>query len=37
LRLYVSKENQIAQRVYERLGLQPAHYAMLEVDFVLQR
>ena len=37
LRLYVSKENQIAQRVYERLGLQPAPYAMYEVDFVLER
>jgi ribosomal protein S18 acetylase RimI-like enzyme len=37
VRLYVSKENQIAQRVYERLGLKPAHYAMYEVDFVLER
>ena len=37
LRLYVSKENQIAQRVYERLGLKPAQYAMYEVDFVLER
>jgi GNAT superfamily N-acetyltransferase len=37
VRLYVSKENQIAQQVYERLGLKPAHYAMYEVDFVLER
>ena len=37
VRLYVSKENQTAQRVYERLGLKPAQYAMYEVDFVLER
>lgn len=37
LRLYVSKENPIAQRVYEQLGLRQAHYAMYEVDFVLER
>ena len=37
VRLYVSKENRIAQQVYERLGLKPAHYAMYEVDFVLER
>ena len=37
VRLYVSKENQIAQRVYERLGLKPAQYAMYEADFVLER
>ncbi len=37
VRLYVSKENRIAQQVYERLGLRPALYAMYEVDFVLQR
>ena len=37
VRLYVSKENAIAQRVYERLGLKKALYEMYEVDFVLER
>ena len=37
VRLYVSKENAVAQQVYERLGLRQAHYAMCEVDFVLKR
>jgi GNAT superfamily N-acetyltransferase len=37
VRLYVDKENRTAQQVYERLGLNPAQYAMYEVDFVLNR
>ena len=37
VRLYVSKENQIAQQVYQRLGLRPTLYAMYEMDFVLKR
>ena len=37
VRLYVSKENRIAQQVYERLGMNSAQYAMYEVDFVLNR
>ena len=37
VRLYVSKENVAAQRVYERLGLTRAHYEMYEIDFVLER
>jgi len=37
VRLYVSKENAVAQQVYERLGLRQAHYAMCEADFVLKR
>ncbi len=37
VRLYVSKENRLAQQVYERLGLQEALYSMRELDFVLER
>ena len=37
VRLYVSKENVAAQQVYERLGLEQAHYEMYEIDFVLER
>jgi GNAT superfamily N-acetyltransferase len=37
VRLYVDKDNRAAQQVYQRLGLNPAHYTMYEVDFVLNR
>jgi len=37
VRLYVDKDNRTAQQVYERLGMNPAHYAMYELDFVLNR
>lgn len=37
VRLYVDKDNAIAQQVYQRLGLRPAQYLMYEVDFVLER
>lgn len=33
LRLYVDKENQHAADIYRALGMQEAHYDMLEVDF----
>jgi GNAT superfamily N-acetyltransferase len=29
-RLYVEKENERAQKVYEKLGMQPSHYLMYE-------
>jgi len=35
VRLYVELENERAQAVYERLGMQRAHYHIYEVDFVL--
>lgn len=35
VRLYVETENEIAQRTYEALGMEQAHYRMYEVDFVL--
>lgn len=35
LRLYVEKRNVQAARTYLRLGMKPAHYDMLEVDFTL--
>lgn len=35
LRLYVDHDNTGAQRVYERVGMQPSHYRFFEVDFVL--
>jgi GNAT superfamily N-acetyltransferase len=35
LRLYVEKENEPAQRVYERVGMHPSAYRFYEVDFVL--
>lgn len=34
LRLYVETENQGAQAVYEKLGMQRAHYHMYETEFV---
>lgn len=37
LRLYVDKNNTSATRVYRQLGMQDAHYDMLERDFVLGR
>jgi ribosomal protein S18 acetylase RimI-like enzyme len=37
VRLYVDHDNANAQSVYERLGMQRAHYRMYEVDFVLPR
>ena len=37
LRLYVEKENQQAQRTYQRLGMQKAIFDMYEADFVLRR
>lgn len=37
VRLYVDKDNRTAQQVYERLGMNPAHYAMYELDFILER
>ncbi|MEM7308526.1 MAG: GNAT family N-acetyltransferase [Planctomycetota bacterium] len=35
LRLYVERDNQHAQRVYEALGMEASHYRLYEVDFVL--
>ena len=35
IRLYVARGNEAAQAVYERVGLRPSGYRMLEVDFVL--
>ena len=35
LRLYVDQENQHAADIYRALGMQDAHYDMLEVDFRL--
>ena len=35
LRLYVDRENRHAADVYRALGMQDAHYEMLEVDFSL--
>jgi len=37
VRLYVDRDNRTAQQVYERLGMNSAHYAMYELDFVLER
>jgi GNAT superfamily N-acetyltransferase len=34
LRLYVDKHNRPAHAVYERLGLRPSSYEVLELDFV---
>lgn len=33
VRLYVDRDNRIAQQVYDRTGLPRAHYEMREVDF----
>jgi len=35
LRLYVEKENHLAQQVYQELGLLPSGYHVYELDFVL--
>ncbi len=35
IRLYVEKENEIAQRAYQRLGLVSAGYLVFEEDFVM--
>ena len=32
VRLYVDRQNQVAQRVYSRLGMFPSHYDMYEVE-----
>lgn len=37
VRLYVEQENQLAQQVYQELGLLPAGYHVYELDFVLSR
>ena len=35
LRLYVDADNTPAKEIYRRLGLHPARYGMMELDFVL--
>ena len=35
IRLYVERDNQTAQTVYQRLGLSPSPYRVYEQDFVL--
>ena len=35
VRLYVDKDNQHAQATYRAMGMQPAHYDIYEVDFIL--
>ena len=37
LRLYVERENQRAQRTYERLGMKKTSYDAYEIDFVIRR
>jgi len=37
VRLYVEKENRVAQIVYQRVGMAPSAYAVYEQDFVLAR
>ncbi len=37
IRLYVERENEIAQGVYRGLGMQKTVYDMFEVDFVIKR
>ena len=37
VRLYVEKENRLAQQVYQELGLLQAGYHVYELDFVLSR
>lgn len=37
LRLYVEKENEIAKKTYEALGMSESCYNMYEVDWVLGR
>ena len=36
LRLYVERENEKAQRVYEKLGMKQTSYSLYETDFVLK-
>lgn len=33
VRLYVEKENDRAQKIYEALGMKHSHYEMMEIDF----
>ena len=35
VRLYVEKNNDLAQAVYRKVGLTPSSYAIFETDFVL--
>ena len=35
VRLYVDKDNRHAQATYRAMGMQPAHYDIYEVDFIL--
>ncbi len=35
VRLYVDRDNHVAQQVYSSLGMDRSHYDMFEVDFVL--
>ena len=35
VRLYVDRDNHVAQQVYSRLGMDRSHYDMFEIDFVL--
>jgi len=37
VRLYVEKNNDVAQVVYRKVGFTPSSYAILETDFVLAR
>jgi ribosomal protein S18 acetylase RimI-like enzyme len=37
VRLYVERDNRIAQIVYQRLGMAPSAYTVYEQDFVLTR
>ena len=37
IRLYVERENEIAQSVYRRLGMAKTVYDIFEVDFVIKR
>jgi ribosomal protein S18 acetylase RimI-like enzyme len=36
LRLYVEKENTLAFRTYESLGMKSSHYVMMETDFTVK-
>ncbi len=35
VRLYVDRDNHVAQRIYHALGMKKSHYDMYEVDFVM--
>ena len=35
VRLYVDRDNHVAQQVYSSLGMDRSHYDMFEIDFVL--